>query len=686
MGTFKLRGATPDKAVDKCIVKIEESTKNNRASSDLGNDDRIISFENRLVVSIHQKAGVVKTYKMIYEETDTLHAIYDKSTCTNRFVIDPRLLKDTISHFPRQLDEISLLMTEENVLVRSWASGALISDSNLTYGDDQSNKNHRSLFGSGGVLAGDANRIMQTELIMESEEFDLFVVESNQKTQTQNSGVPDFLFTELTFGLREFKSILQYAEAANAPLQAFFDNGGDPILISISEDQFDINNGINTNVLSSSRRKKRKDNTNGYYKSNSYNNNTISNEICIEGVNAEFVLATVSDPSLTNSNTSQSSIQSIKRIVRQYAESQALSQNRTRTSPDKLMGNSISQTQTQTQTQPISPSRKIHKLTQQDTNNYSLLEGFLPPSITSKRIVDDSSVQAPFLQNQNVVNQSVKSSERLNISQGEPGISNLHQKGLKNIANDLEKTNQDLGKSASSISNERVGFGADSSNKFFDLASENSISSPRNIQNDPIVQNNSSNSNRQISNVVDTGNNNIQSQSTIDASDSLLRTPNSLNHSYGDRAIELNTNVSNLRPKNSLISKTNKTDNSIDERAAAGEKIPIDSISSDSRNISGSILKKRIESLNISDENIFNGVENNLGFIQSDLTSNGTPSKVFTPRTNPQSVKPVRKRSSFKIFSSDHSSQSEDLSGSEDGAESDLGATPPSSKKLKSLF
>ncbi|OMJ08985.1 Cell cycle checkpoint control protein RAD9B, partial [Smittium culicis] len=560
MGTFKQRGTSPDKAVEKCVVKIEENSYN-RSSIQKDSAGKDVSFECRLVVSIFQKAGVVKTYKMIFEQTDTLHAVYDKSACSNRFVIDPKLLKDTINHFPRQLDEISFLTTEKNVLIRSWASGALISDSNMTYRDNQANTANRGIFGANGSLAGDSNRTMQTELIMESEEFDLFVIETNQKSQTQNPSLDDFLFTELTFGLREFKSILQYAEAANAPLQAFFDNGGDPILISISEDQFDLNSKLNANTTRPRKKKRPENNSYGYNSSHNSNISGFSSkEINIDGVNAEFVLATVSDSTLSNQHTSQSSLQSIKRIVKQYTESQLASQKRSQPNDDKFANGNFSQTQTQTQ--PLSPTTKNEKAISQTSQSSHLLENIFNPNLDNSQSSNNHNAFDPSLGDKEStrkisIQKLVDLKSRFKSAADEQVSSKILNTNSRanNITNIIDSFRNNPRPSSTSKDPLEI----DTSNNLPEnpLLIDQPVFINHNVKildkgsnlNSPPISKSLPNTNQDYSSDFSLINNNIDSENMEDANDSMLRTPNSLNpnyREYDNNYTSINASVSNM--------------------------------------------------------------------------------------------------------------------------------------------
>ncbi|PVU88312.1 hypothetical protein BB561_005924 [Smittium simulii] len=310
LGVFRLRGNSPDKAIQKCVVKLDDPNfRLNEQYNDTNN--READAECRMVVEIHQKAGVVRTYKLTYEAVETLQPIYDKNRCVNRFVIDPKLLKDNIGYFSKQLDEISLCMTERHILIRSWSSGSL-SD---THTDLQSNGIHtgiRDYVETSRSLAGDANRDMQTELYMEAEEFEHYQLTLRPETQSQSQLIDQVYpeFTELSFALRDLKTVVQYAESASAFIQAFFDNGGDPIIFVVSDE---------LPLSGSSKKRKKSDKTS----SNTNASNDLSNKsMVIEGVVAEFVIATVPELGSSSQYHTQNTIKAIQKMRNMYSETQ----------------------------------------------------------------------------------------------------------------------------------------------------------------------------------------------------------------------------------------------------------------------------------------------------------------------------------------------------------------------------
>ncbi|PVZ97608.1 hypothetical protein BB558_006424 [Smittium angustum] len=624
---------------------------------------------------------------MMYEETDTLHAVYEKHNCSNKFIIDPKLFKDTINHFPRQLDEISLLMTEKHVLVRSWASGALLGGDDIRSG--RLLRNHEG----GGIIAGDANKNMQTELVMESEEFDVFVLSSNNKVNTQLTNNTSIPIIELTFGLREFKSILQYAEAANIPLQAHFDSGGDPILFSISDD---------ISGLPNTRTRVRNDN---YGNSNS-TNGTLSNgkEINIEGVSAEFVLATVSDINLSSQNQTQSSLQSIQRITKLYSQSQ---------SPEQVKGlekninievytNGVIKKSFDDRNSIFENGNHNNNFPekQSDTND-NMFHGFIQPHLkklkhdTQMRSLEsglninhanDLEIDSSIPVNSNSDNNAVPPNYQIDVFDGSKSVSD-------NIR--YENTNPKTGFNNQKISGEikvlgpSVGKNKDSGDIIFEKNKTKSNSNREShIRILPEVENNAYNSASQSDHLKENG---------LHADDSMLQTPQSASNIYENSQSNENMDVdttdhkirtehqmnafestslgrSVLIPKSGFVHKSHKAvsiESSTNRADTVGSKSMADVISVSSK------YGSRVDSI------VSNRMENELAMdldnpgskqIGNDKDKNMPGGGKFIEGT-------MNKGKVITLSISDLSD-----SDSDDDKDGELAATPPSSKQVKILF
>ncbi|ORX67495.1 hypothetical protein DL89DRAFT_269292 [Linderina pennispora] len=208
VGIFKSRGPQPVHAVEKCVLRIEQAAEPmhaGRLDRDSSNMMSNVNGECRLVVQMTYKQGICKTHRLFYEVCDTLHSVYRKDECKNRWRVGAKVAADWIAHFARGLEEVSIWMSTSEVKVRSWAEGqfAGIGRSQIE------------------AAVAETTRALQTELTVEPAEFDMYSVAGHHPT-------------ELTFGLREFKAVLQYAEAMAMPVSAYFDKAGDPLLLSVN--------------------------------------------------------------------------------------------------------------------------------------------------------------------------------------------------------------------------------------------------------------------------------------------------------------------------------------------------------------------------------------------------------------------------------------------------------------------
>ncbi|XP_076595206.1 cell cycle checkpoint control protein RAD9A [Chaetodon auriga] len=163
--------ASLEKTVEKCHIKLEEQ-------------------KSRLTFTLHCKHGLLKTHNLSFQNSESLQAVFDKDSYGNIFRCQPRVLVDTVAHFPPSLEEVTVSVSDE----RMWV------------------KNH--------VEEEDQSKAMLTELYLASDEFEHFAV------RTQNS---------VTFCLKELRGLLAFAEATGLPISIFFDEPGSPIVLSVTD-------------------------------------------------------------------------------------------------------------------------------------------------------------------------------------------------------------------------------------------------------------------------------------------------------------------------------------------------------------------------------------------------------------------------------------------------------------------
>ncbi|KAK7922084.1 hypothetical protein WMY93_008986 [Mugilogobius chulae] len=170
--------ATLEKNVEKCHMKLDEQ-------------------KSRLTFTLHCKHGLLKTHNLSFQDSESLQAVFDKDNSANIFRAQPRLLVDTVVHFPSSLEEVTLSVSDD----RMWFKNHVEEDA-------------------------EPSKAMLTELCLSSDEFDQFSV------QTQNS---------ITFCLKELRGLLIFAESTGLPISIHFDEPGSPVVLSVTDSILDGN-------------------------------------------------------------------------------------------------------------------------------------------------------------------------------------------------------------------------------------------------------------------------------------------------------------------------------------------------------------------------------------------------------------------------------------------------------------
>ncbi|XP_034399973.1 cell cycle checkpoint control protein RAD9A [Cyclopterus lumpus] len=164
--------ATLEKTVEKCHIELDEQ-------------------KNHLTFTLHCKHGLMKTHNLSFQDSESLQAVFDKDSYANVFRSHPRLLVDTVVHFPPSLEEVTVSVSDERMWVRNHVEEE-----------------------------ADQSKAMLTELCLASDEFDHFAV------QAHNS---------VTFCLKELRGLLVFAESTGLPISMYFDEPGSPIVLSVTD-------------------------------------------------------------------------------------------------------------------------------------------------------------------------------------------------------------------------------------------------------------------------------------------------------------------------------------------------------------------------------------------------------------------------------------------------------------------
>ncbi|XP_039669227.1 cell cycle checkpoint control protein RAD9A isoform X2 [Perca fluviatilis] len=185
--------ASLEKTVEKCHIELDNQN-------------------NRLTFTLHCKHGLMKTHNLSFQDSESLQAVFDKDSYANVFRSHPRLLVDTVMHFPPSLEEVTVSVSDERMWVRNHVEEE-----------------------------GDQSKAMLTELCLASDEFDHFAV------QAHNS---------VTFCLKELRGLLVFAESTGLPMSMYFDEPGSPVVLSVTDSVLEGNFVLATLSDDSNHRKK----------------------------------------------------------------------------------------------------------------------------------------------------------------------------------------------------------------------------------------------------------------------------------------------------------------------------------------------------------------------------------------------------------------------------------------------
>ncbi|XP_072354149.1 cell cycle checkpoint control protein RAD9A-like isoform X2 [Scyliorhinus torazame] len=152
---------------------------------------------DHLVIQLLCKHGITKTHNLSFQDCETLQAIYTKEACPNTLRAQPKLLADTVIHFPTTLEEVTLDC-----------------------------KSHRVTFRNYIEPDSDPKKTMLTELALTVQEFDEFCIEEE---------------CEITFCLKELRGLLGFAESSGLPLTVHFKGPGSPAIFSLQEAVLEVN-------------------------------------------------------------------------------------------------------------------------------------------------------------------------------------------------------------------------------------------------------------------------------------------------------------------------------------------------------------------------------------------------------------------------------------------------------------
>lgn len=161
-----------EKTVDTCCLQIDNTNC-------------------KLDVSFKCRHSVGKEFSLGLLEYENTRPMYDMNECNNRWVIQSGLMQENAGNFLPNQEEVTMTVRTESFKINN-------------YND----------------LVDEKKQDVQTELSMQPGEFETYEISKD---------------SSLTFCLKEFRSLLTFAEFSQLPIIADFSEGGSPLILSLSQ-------------------------------------------------------------------------------------------------------------------------------------------------------------------------------------------------------------------------------------------------------------------------------------------------------------------------------------------------------------------------------------------------------------------------------------------------------------------
>ncbi|KAI8578580.1 hypothetical protein K450DRAFT_246543 [Umbelopsis ramanniana AG] len=138
-------------------------------------------------------SGFSRTKSMPFAQTHLPNIQYSKDAAS-RFVIKPGYLREYLNFFNSKVEEIVFVCSRFNMKLRNAGSPSVTMDTSVD------------------------SRPFQIEVSLNMDQFDLYETASD---------------TMLTLSIKDFKTVVSYAEMLGEPVSAFFNDAGQPIVFSV---------------------------------------------------------------------------------------------------------------------------------------------------------------------------------------------------------------------------------------------------------------------------------------------------------------------------------------------------------------------------------------------------------------------------------------------------------------------
>lgn len=125
-----------------------------------------------------------------------MHAVTDKTICHNRFKVAAKAMKEVMDHFAPRAEELTLAVNEGNLLLTSFTEG-IVNDKEIL------------------------KQPIHTSISIDHKEFESMEVDEQ---------------VQLTFGLREFKSLGMLCDLLGTDLSLYYSDAGKPLLVDFEKD------------------------------------------------------------------------------------------------------------------------------------------------------------------------------------------------------------------------------------------------------------------------------------------------------------------------------------------------------------------------------------------------------------------------------------------------------------------
>ncbi|KAF2111676.1 Rad9-domain-containing protein [Lophiotrema nucula] len=185
LSVFKGRLYDPlgrDGAIDKCVVTLQ---------------DKADQTECRFIIKMVCNQGVIKTYKLTYEATDVMHALFDRNVAKNRWSMHSGAMKEYIEYFGTKTEMLDIVAGEDG----------------------------RAVFKSYTEKISNGKEILKHPLVtavaVNTSDFDEFNVQPG---------------LHIIISVKDFKSIVLHAETLKTSLKAYYSQPTRPLQFSYGSD------------------------------------------------------------------------------------------------------------------------------------------------------------------------------------------------------------------------------------------------------------------------------------------------------------------------------------------------------------------------------------------------------------------------------------------------------------------